>query len=74
MVHYLREDKLKFPIDNPNRLMDEIDILLFDFLIQNLDRHVHTFEPALHSSLIILDNGKRFVCEREPIRFEIVDG
>ena len=60
MRNFLQNDQLSYPIDDPEKLMDEVDTLVFDYLIQNLDRHVHTFEPALYSSLLILDNGKRF--------------
>ena len=63
-VIFLQNDQLSYPIDDPEKLMDEVDTLVFDYLIQNLDRHVHTFEPALYSSLLILDNGKRFVYTR----------
>ena len=39
------------------RLLDMIDIAIFDYLIQNGDRHRH---ESRNGRLLILDNGKGF--------------
>ena len=35
-------------------------MLMFDYLIQNGDRHILYFDPSYYSSLLLLDNGKRY--------------
>lgn len=49
------------PYETPPRLLDLVDIAVFDFIISNADRHHYeTFEYSKDSSVIALDNGKSF--------------
>lgn len=49
------------PYEMAPRLLDLIDISVFDFLISNADRHHYeTFEYSKDSIVIALDNGKSF--------------
>lgn len=49
------------PYEMPPRLLDLIDISIFDFLISNADRHhIETFEYSRDSIVVALDNGKSF--------------
>lgn len=50
-----------FSDDNSPRLLDLMDTAVFDFLIQNGDRHHYTVVSGKHdSAIILLDNGKSF--------------
>lgn len=60
--HYC--DKVKTTrIYNPesnSRLLDLVDTSIFDFLIDNGDRHHYeVFENFTQSAVLLLDNGKR---------------
>ena len=49
-----------FDVEKSSRLIDLVDAAVFDFLLQNGDRHHYTVvaeEPK--SSIVLLDNGKR---------------
>uniref|UniRef100_A0A336N1B6 CSON004425 protein n=1 Tax=Culicoides sonorensis TaxID=179676 RepID=A0A336N1B6_CULSO len=52
--HYCAPLRKKFNIE---RLLDMIDIGIFDYLIQNGDRHRH---ESRNNRLLLLDNGKGF--------------
>lgn len=52
--HYCGPLRKKFP---PVRLLDMIEIGLFDYLLQNGDRHRH---ESRNNRLLLLDNGKGF--------------
>jgi hypothetical protein len=50
--------KLYNPSSGP-RLLDLIDAAIFDFLIDNGDRHHYdVFENVTNSMVLLLDNGK----------------
>jgi len=51
---YCASQKKKLPL---TRLLDIIDIAIFDYLIQNGDRHRH---ESRDNRLVIVDNGKGF--------------
>ena len=58
---YCRKVKDTRPYENPPRLLDLIDIAIFDYIISNADRHHYeTFEYSKDSIVIALDNGKAF--------------
>lgn len=49
------------PYETAPRLLDIIDVAIFDFLISNADRHHYeTFEYSKDSIVVALDNGKSF--------------
>ncbi|XP_067929825.1 glycosaminoglycan xylosylkinase-like [Watersipora subatra] len=49
------------PYETPPRLLDLIDLSIFDFIISNADRHHYeTFEYSKDSIVVALDNGKSF--------------
>ncbi|XP_056263847.1 extracellular serine/threonine protein kinase FAM20C isoform X1 [Pseudoliparis swirei] len=59
---YCDEVKLTPPYDRGTRLLDVMDMTIFDFLIGNMDRHHYeTFEKFGNDTFIIhLDNGRGF--------------
>ena len=58
---YCKTVKETRPYDSPPRLLDLIDLAVFDFLISNADRHHYeTFEYSKASIVVALDNGKSF--------------
>ena len=58
LQHWLRSDRLAWPVTEPDKLMDAVDGLVLDYLIQNTDRHIYYFEPVKYGSLFLLDHGK----------------
>lgn len=59
--NYCQQVKKMPPYDDLPRLLDLIDVAIFDFLIGNADRHRYeTFEKFSNGSVILLDNGKSF--------------
>ncbi|XP_023863137.1 extracellular serine/threonine protein kinase FAM20C [Salvelinus sp. IW2-2015] len=59
---YCEEVKQTPPYDSSTRLLDIMDMTIFDFLMGNMDRHHYeTFEKFGNESFIIhLDNGRGF--------------
>lgn len=59
---YCEEVKQTPPYDSGTRLLDVIDMTIFDFLMGNMDRHHYeTFEKFGNETFIIhLDNGRGF--------------
>ncbi|XP_053550783.1 extracellular serine/threonine protein kinase FAM20C [Bombina bombina] len=59
---YCEEVKQTPPYDSGSRLLDVIDMTIFDFLMGNMDRHHYeTFEKFGNETFIIhLDNGRGF--------------
>ncbi|KAL6095285.1 fam20c [Pungitius sinensis] len=59
---YCEEVKQTPPYDSGTRLLDVIDMTIFDFLMGNMDRHHYeTFEKFGNETVIIhLDNGRGF--------------
>ncbi|XP_076856390.1 extracellular serine/threonine protein kinase FAM20C [Brachyhypopomus gauderio] len=59
---YCEEVKQTPPYDSGNRLLDIMDMTIFDFLMGNMDRHHYeTFEKFGNDTFIIhLDNGRGF--------------
>ncbi|XP_004705927.1 extracellular serine/threonine protein kinase FAM20C [Echinops telfairi] len=59
---YCEEVKQTPPYDNPHRILDLMDMTIFDFLMGNMDRHHYeTFEKFGNETFIIhLDNGRGF--------------
>lgn len=58
--HCLRVQKHKLYSKGP-RLLDLIDVAVFDFLIGNADRHLYEVLDGVDGSMVILmDNGKSF--------------
>jgi len=43
-----------------DRILDLIDVAIFDFLIGNGDRHLFEVVEQFNSSIILVDNGKRY--------------
>lgn len=59
--NYCQAVKNRRPYETPPRLLDLIDIAIFDFIISNADRHHYeTFEYSKDSIVVALDNGKSF--------------
>ena len=53
------------------RILDLIDIAIFDYLIQNGDRHHYEVVTNLpHYPIALIDNGKRSVNPRVLVFFE----
>jgi len=61
---YCRFVKRAFP-EGP-RVLDFVDVAIFDYLTGNADRHHYETYSAWgkDSSVIMLDNGKRYVCKQ----------
>ncbi|XP_007654225.1 extracellular serine/threonine protein kinase FAM20C isoform X1 [Ornithorhynchus anatinus] len=59
---YCEEVKQTPPYDSSNRILDIMDMTIFDFLMGNMDRHHYeTFEKFGNETFIIhLDNGRGF--------------
>ncbi|KAM9210862.1 extracellular serine/threonine protein kinase FAM20C isoform 2-T2 [Dugong dugon] len=59
---YCEEVKQTPPYDSPQRILDLMDMTIFDFLMGNMDRHHYeTFEKFGNETFIIhLDNGRGF--------------
>ncbi|XP_044603067.1 extracellular serine/threonine protein kinase FAM20C [Equus asinus] len=59
---YCEEVKQTPPYDNSRRILDVMDMTIFDFLMGNMDRHHYeTFEKFGNETFIIhLDNGRGF--------------
>lgn len=59
---YCQEVKQTPPYDSTNRVLDIMDMTIFDFLMGNMDRHHYeTFEKFGNETFIIhLDNGRGF--------------
>uniref|UniRef100_A0A2K6TJB4 FAM20C golgi associated secretory pathway kinase n=1 Tax=Saimiri boliviensis boliviensis TaxID=39432 RepID=A0A2K6TJB4_SAIBB len=59
---YCEEVKQTPPYDNSHRVLDVMDMTIFDFLMGNMDRHHYeTFEKFGNETFIIhLDNGRGF--------------
>ena len=55
------------------RVLDFVDTAIFDYLIGNADRHHYeTFSKSeweQNSSIIMLDNGKRYLCGSIIVQF-----
>lgn len=64
--HYCA-DVLKIPMYGSGRLLlDIIDACVFDYIVGNADRHhFEVFENETESMLIMFDNGKRLVVNRD---------
>jgi len=59
--NYCQRVRATRPYESRQRLLDLIDIAIFDFLAGNADRHHYeTFEYSKDSAVIALDNGKSF--------------
>lgn len=59
--NYCQKVKNVRPYETAPRLLDLIDIAIFDFIISNADRHHYeTFEYSKDSIVVALDNGKAF--------------
>lgn len=43
------------------RILDFIDMSIFDFIIGNGDRHQYEVIEQFNNTIILVDNGKRFV-------------
>lgn len=43
------------------RILDFIDMSIFDFIIGNGDRHQYEVVEQFNNSIILVDNGKRYV-------------
>lgn len=42
------------------RILDFIDIAMFDFIIGNGDRHRYEVMEHFNNSILLIDNGKRY--------------
>lgn len=42
------------------RILDFIDIAIFDFIIGNGDRHRYEVMEHFNNSILLIDNGKRY--------------
>lgn len=45
---------------NFERILDFIDIAIFDFLIGNGDRHQYEVVEQFNNTILLIDNGKRY--------------
>lgn len=46
---------------NFERILDFIDIAIFDFMIGNGDRHHFEVMEQFNNTIILIDNGKRYI-------------
>ncbi|XP_022162935.1 glycosaminoglycan xylosylkinase isoform X5 [Myzus persicae] len=45
---------------NPERVLDFVDVSIFDFIIGNGDRHRYEVVEQFNNTILLIDNGKRY--------------
>ncbi|KAI2810646.1 Glycosaminoglycan xylosylkinase [Blomia tropicalis] len=59
--HYCLYVRKSIGTNNQERLLDMVETSIFDFIIQNADRHHYeVFKDVSNSALLLIDNGKSF--------------
>lgn len=43
------------------RILDFVDIAIFDFIIGNGDRHLYEIVEQFNNTVLLIDNGKRYL-------------